>query len=202
MTLLGSHICMIFHWIKQQRGKEVATPLPITIPLPIAAPKEGNVVPPVPPAEQAKVVALATKAPRTKPVPGPVWNTPGKARATAPKETIVAQMVDVIPQRPRRTAARRIDSPETEEVQEGLQEGTPEEAQQEQAQEDGVEEESEEETQKQSPIVANCDNFSKYLRRVLRADHDDCEVRLAAELGMLMARAFCEEFVAGTFTLL
>ncbi|CAM6104278.1 unnamed protein product [Calypogeia fissa] len=83
-TLLGSHICMIFHWIKQQRGKKVPTPITISIPPPIVPRKEGNAIPPAPPAKQMEVVAPATKAPRTKLVPGPANSTPTKVKAAAP----------------------------------------------------------------------------------------------------------------------
>ncbi|CAM6104205.1 unnamed protein product [Calypogeia fissa] len=176
----------------------VATPLPITIPPPIAPPQEGNAVPPAPPSEQAKVVAPNTKVPRTKLVPGPAKNTPAKAKASAPRGSTEAQLVDVIPRRPRRATARRINSPEIEEVQEG----TPEEALQEQAQEDGDEEGSEEETKKHSPFIADCDNFPKYLRKVLHVDHEDDGDHLTAELGMLTAGAFCDDFIAGTLTMI
>ncbi|CAM6100112.1 unnamed protein product [Calypogeia fissa] len=75
-------------------------------------------------------------------------------------------MVDVIPRRPRRVAAKRVDSFEGEKELERTLEGS----WQENTHKAGAEEEEEEETEKKPPIVQGGPNLPKYLHNVLCAD--------------------------------
>ncbi|CAM6125219.1 unnamed protein product [Calypogeia fissa] len=59
-TLLGSHIRMMFHWIKNKMGMGVATSLTNPVP-PAVPPQEENQAPMAPPAEQVEEVALVAR---------------------------------------------------------------------------------------------------------------------------------------------
>ncbi|CAM6111328.1 unnamed protein product [Calypogeia fissa] len=108
-------------------------------------------------------------------------------------------MVNVIPRRPRKAVARRIDSPESGEVQTDLTNGLLE-AILEEAPLEVTPGEEEEEIEGEVPIVDEFENFPDYLRSVLCADRAGDKDEVTTELGRLIAQAFYDEFITGTLT--
>ncbi|CAM6101658.1 unnamed protein product [Calypogeia fissa] len=194
-TLLGSHISMIFHWVKQQRLKGLISPLP-TIRSPSAEPLEQYPEEPlVANGKHPEGVAQATKSSKGKAEVGTNKAAQGNDTTMASSDSEGLTLIEIFPKRPRRGVASRIDSLEAEEQQEDHQE--------EPSQEDNHVEimevsEEEEETEKKPPLVEDGPHLPHYLRRVLSADHHGSMQNLVSALEGLSARAFCEEFIEGT----
>ncbi|CAM6094049.1 unnamed protein product [Calypogeia fissa] len=192
-TLLGSHICMIFYWVKQQRGKGLINPMPsISSPAPMPL-QQYPEAPPVIGVAQPEEVAQATRANKGKAVVGASKGAPRNNTTMASSDSEELTLVEVFPKRPRRGEARRVDSPEVEEQQEDH----PEEAPHENNHVAEVEESEEEETERKPPPVEDGPHVPHYLRRVLSADHHGSTRSLAIALEGLSARAFCKEFIEG-----
>ncbi|CAM6102378.1 unnamed protein product [Calypogeia fissa] len=149
--------------------------------------------PPVLVVAQPEEVAQATRSNKGKAVVGASKGALENDTTMMSSDSEELTLVDVIPKRPRRGAARRVDSPEVEEQQEDHPEGP----QPENNHVVEVEEEEEEEIERKPPIVEDGPNLPHYLQRVLRVDHHGSTRRLATALEGLMARAFCEEFIEG-----
>ncbi|CAM6128013.1 unnamed protein product [Calypogeia fissa] len=193
-TLLGSHIRLIFHWVKQQRLKGLISPLP-TISSPSAEPLEqypeellvanGN---------YPEGVAQATKSSNGKAKVGTNEAAQGNDTTMESSGSEGLTLIEIFPKRQRRGVASRINSPKAGEPKEDHQEKP--------SQEDNhveiMEVSEEEEEVKKSPLVQDGPHLPHYLRRVVSADHHGSTRNLASALEVLSARAFCEEFIEGT----
>ncbi|CAM6082551.1 unnamed protein product [Calypogeia fissa] len=142
-----------------------------------------KVAPPVSGVARPEKVAQATRPIKGKTVVGATKGAPGHDTTLVSFDSEELTLVDVIPWRPRRGAARQADLPEIEEQQEDHPEGS----QHENNHVGEVEEEEEEETERKPPIVEDGQNLPQYLRKVLCADHHGSTRRLATALEGLTA---------------
>ncbi|CAM6102402.1 unnamed protein product [Calypogeia fissa] len=97
-SILGSHICMIFAWYKQERCKDHVDPLPSTIPPPSVSVRIRPTI--VKPREPAQVQAPAAVA----------NGHSGGEVAPILEAPVDIEMVEVLPRSSRRAHAQRVES--------------------------------------------------------------------------------------------
>ncbi|CAM6128974.1 unnamed protein product [Calypogeia fissa] len=133
--------------------------------------------------EQALIdlVAPTTISARSKKVATAVNGTPSGEIAPTPKEPPDIEMVEAIPQKPRRTVAQRMDSSGSD-MDQG---STPSGSQQNYAPSTGVEEQVEQVVERRPPIIAGGPHLPQYLQNVSFANHHSSTRRLVEELGAL-----------------
>ncbi|CAM6082639.1 unnamed protein product [Calypogeia fissa] len=162
-TLLGSHIPMIFHWVKQQQSKGLIKPIP-NISSPSTEPlQQYPEEPPIANGKQPKEVAQATKSNKGKAIVGASKVAQGNDTTMASSDSEDLTLIEIFPKRPRRGAASRVDSLEAAEQPEDHAEEPPHENNHVEV----VEESEEEETERKPPLVEDGPHLPHYLRRWL-----------------------------------